>query len=158
MGSERTVSEFNKKDLKRKLDSLDEDRRKYAHKVLEYIDKEKRFDKRLPLAYLVLEGSMEHIAVDLEAIIFADRLYQYLTENGNKITKIMYSPDFIYHREAAVYEISVGFVADIAGQVLELLEYGDLKPQDKESRVFRFTADESTAPAVFPYEWDEEEA
>lgn len=132
------------------LDKLDDDRRKYGLKILAYVEKEKRFEMRHVLAFLVLEGCMTTVSIDLEAMTFTERLDHYLSDHGHRLSQLLYSPDFFSNRTGTLHQMAVAFEADIAGLVLKLLEDGILKP--KEKRVFRFTADESTAPAVFPFE------
>ena len=145
------LTDIRRKDLNGKLENLHDDRRKYALKVLSYVESETRFERILTPTYLVLEGCIETVATEPEALIFTEKLYAYVKNNGSLISRIMFSRDFIHARDQALREIALGFIAEIAKYVLIMLKNDMIKPQ--ESRIFRFTADESTAPVVFPYEW-----
>jgi hypothetical protein len=148
------LTDIRRKDLNGKLENLHDERRKYALKVLNYVESETRFEPILTPTYLVLEGCIEIVSIEPEALIFTQKLYAYVQNKGSLISRIMFSRNFVHARDQALREIAIGFIAEIAKYVLLMLKSDVIKPQ--ESRIFRFTADESTAPVVFPYEWLED--
>lgn len=141
---------LSRRDLDRRLKSLDEVRRDYFLKVVHQIDKDRRFAMRLTAAYLVLEGCCEIINIAIPETLFTEKLFSFLVEQGPQISRQIYSRDFIVERERVVYEVSVPFQAVIATSVLDAVRAGRIRPE--EQRVFRFTSgSDQPLDGEFPY-------
>lgn len=139
---------MQRKDLNRALARIDEDKRDYFMKVLAILERDRRFEMRLNLAYLVIEGAAETVTDKLPERVFIERLYSYLAEHSNDINRRMFSAEFITNRTLAVHDLAVGFTADLALAVLDLVRDGNM--QVEERRVFRFGESQDDSDK-FPY-------
>lgn len=140
-----------RKDLERALNDLDIDTRQYLERVVARIEADKRFDFRLNVAYLILEGCCEAIVPDLEEPLFVERLHGFLEVKGRALSNKLFQPDFIYNRQHVVHMMALDFIADIAAELLDKVRDGKLK--GRETSVHRFNA-ATDDPDDFPYYWD----
>lgn len=117
-------------------------------KVLAILEKDRRFEMRMNLAYLVIEGACETVTDRLPERVFVERLYSYIVEQSANLQRQMFSRAFITNRNLAVHDLAVGFTAELALAVLDLVRDGNIEVEER--RVFRFGENQDDSDK-FPY-------
>jgi len=136
-----------------KVRELEDEQRQYYERVVTSIDSVKAFENKQNVAFMILAHSLNNLPDILPANMpektFLSHIAKYLHEQRDYISKTLYSEKYILDPQKIAHELSEGFTARIATDILEQYAAGTLETGEPKSYSFRWPY---TDTEEFPYE------
>ncbi len=139
--------------LMKKLDSKSEDMRLYYKRVIHNVETLKAFNERENIAHIILAHSLDNMPVELTKTIpeqsFTTHLARYIYDEADTHSRLLYSSRFVLEPSAVAKEISDGFTAKVAEDMLQQYAMGLIDLKEPETFSFKWPFYSETE---FPYE------